>query len=431
MKTYLKNSCIYQVFVRNFTKEGDFKGLTKKLEYIKDLGCNIIQLLPICPIGIVGRKGSLGSPYAIKDYNEINEEYGTWNDFRKLINKAHSLNIKIILDIVYNHTSRDSKLLNEHPEWFYKDKDGNFANKLGDWSDVFDLDYSNDQLQTYLINSLEKYITFGIDGFRFDVGSLIPKTFWFNVKTRLLNKYPHIIMLCESIDYSFNLEARRKGFNGLSDGEFISYGFDLLYEYNSRSYLNKYFETEDPLYFEKYKTILANEYQTLPEGGLRIRGYENHDSCRIAELTKNKQLRRNILAYEFYLDGCSFVCNGLETKQARHITLFDKDLMDTHIDKDWFELVKKLISIKRDETNQDIALSTISEEKGLYLAIRNDYRTLDKYTLGLFNFSKRALNIKNPYLLDGKYKDLISNNVIEVKDNSLTITEPLILEKIN
>ena len=98
MKKYLKNSVIYQVFVRNFTKEGDFKSLTKKLEYIKDLGCNIIQLLPICPIGIVGRKGTLGSPYAIKDYNEINEEYGSWNDFKKLSNKTHSLDMKIILD---------------------------------------------------------------------------------------------------------------------------------------------------------------------------------------------------------------------------------------------------------------------------------------------------------------------------------------------
>ena len=431
MKTYLKNSVIYQVFVRNFTKEGDFKSLTKKLEYIKYLGCNIIQLLPICPIGIVGRKGTLGSPYAIKDYNEINEEYGSWNDFKKLINKTHSLDMKIILDIVYNHTSRDSKLLNEHPEWFYKDKDGNFANKLGDWSDVYDLDYSSSQLQTYLINSLEKYLSLGVDGFRFDVGSLIPKSFWYNVKNRLLSKYPNTIMLCESIDYSFNLEARRQGFNGLSDGEFITNGFDLLYEYNSRNYLNKYFETLDPLYFEKYKTVLANEYQALPEGGLRIRGYENHDSLRICELTKNKQLRRNILAYEFFLDGCSFVCNGLETKQSKHISLFDKDLMDTHIDKEWFNLVKKLISIKRNEENRDISLSSISEEKGLYLAIRNDYRTIHKYSLGLFNFSKKELKIKNPYLLDGKYKDLISDSILEVKDNSLVISEPLILEKID
>ena len=431
MKNYLKNSVIYQVFIRNFTKEGDFKSLTKKLEYIKDLGCNIIQLLPICPIGIEGRKGTLGSPYAIKDYNEINEEYGTWNDFKKLINKTHSLDMKIILDIVYNHTSRDSKLLNEHPEWFYKDKDGNFANKLGDWSDVYDLDYSSSQLQTYLINSLEKYLSLGVDGFRFDVGSLIPKSFWSNVKNRLLSKYPNTIMLCESIDYSFNLEARRQGFNGLSDGEFITNGFDLLYEYNSRNYLNKYFETLDPLYFEKYKTVLANEYQALPEGGLRIRGYENHDSLRICELTKNKQLRRNILAYEFFLDGCSFVCNGLETKQSKHISLFDKDLMDTHIDKEWFNFVKKLIAIKRNEENRDISLSSISEEKGLYLAIRNDYKTIHKYSLGLFNFSKKELKIKNPYLLDGKYKDLISDSILEVKDNSLVISEPLILEKID
>ena len=105
--------------------------------------------------------------------------------------------------------------------------------------------------------------------------------------------------------------------------------------------------------------------------------------------------------------------------------------MDTHIDKEWFNLVKKLIAIKRNEENTDISLSSISEEKGLYLAIRNDYRTIHKYSLGLFNFSKKELKIKNPYLLDGKYKDLISDSILEVKDNSLVINEPLILEKID
>lgn len=429
MKEYLKNSVIYQIFPRNFSKEGDFKGVSKKLEYIKELGVDIIQLTPICPIGEIGRKGSLGSPYAIKDYNEINPEYGNWNDFKKLLNKAHSLGMKVICDIVYNHTSRDSLLLKEHPEWFYKNSNGEFANKLGDWSDVYDLDYSKQGLIDYLLNSLEKYLSFGVDGFRFDVASLIDKKFYFNLKNSLLNKYPNTIMIAESVHSNFVLAARKLGYNALSDAELFEYGFDCLYEYNTREYLDKYLETNDPIYFERYKTALHNEESNNPKNNLRIRGYENHDTKRICELTKNKLLRKNILAYDFYLKGPSFICMGLETKQDHHITLFDKDLMNWHYDSDWFNLVKKLISIKKNEENIHLLANEVIENEDLSLIIKNHYDN-DLCSFGIFNFSKKEMVIEDINLIDGEYIDLISEEKVSITNHTITVKEPLILNKI-
>ena len=426
MKNYLKNSVIYQVFPRNFSKEGDFKGVSKKLEYIKDLGADIIQLTPICPIGEKNRKGSLGSPYSIKDYNEINPEYGNWNDFKKLLNKAHSLGLKVIIDIVYNHTSKDSKLLNEHPEWFYKNKDGEFANKLGNWSDVTDLDYSKKGLIDYLLNSLEKYLAFGVDGFRFDVASLISKQLYFRIKNELLTKYPNTIMIAESVHANFTLAARKLGFNALSDSELFENGFDALYEYNSREYFDNYLKDLDSFYFEKFKVTLHNEESNNPTGNMRIRGYENHDTRRINELTSNKVLRRNILAYDTILKGPLFVCMGLETKQDHHIDLFDKDLMNWHYDQDWFTLVKKLIQIKKDERNTHLLASEVSENKGTYLLYKNYYDD-SSYSYGLFNFSKKEQTITDENLLDGEYIDLISNNIVIIKNHTITIKEPLIL----
>ena len=124
MKTNLLKSVIYQVFIRNETKEGTFNALENKLEEIKEKGCDILYVMPISPIGEKGRKGTLGSPYAIKDYETINEEYGTLEDFKSLINKTHDLGMKIMMDIVFNHTSRDSVLIEKHEEFYYHDKDG-------------------------------------------------------------------------------------------------------------------------------------------------------------------------------------------------------------------------------------------------------------------------------------------------------------------
>ena len=119
MKDYLKSQTIYQVYVRNFSKEGTFKKVIEKLDYIKDLGTDILYLLPIHEIGVVNHKGSLGCPYSVKDYYSIAPELGTLEDFKLLIEETHKKGMKIMMDIVFNHTSRDSVLLNTHPEWFF------------------------------------------------------------------------------------------------------------------------------------------------------------------------------------------------------------------------------------------------------------------------------------------------------------------------
>ena len=213
MKNYLKNQIIYQVYVRNFTKEGTFNAFNKYIDYIKDLGTDIIYFMPVNTIGKINRKGDLGSPYSIKDYYEINPELGTLEDFKNTINLIHSKNMKVMLDIVFNHTSRDSVLLKTHPEWFYKNKEGKLTSKAGDWTDVYDLEYTNNpELIDYLCNVIRYYIELGIDGFRFDVASLVSKDFYLTLKNTVLKEYPNTIMLAEAIDAGFTLALRKEGF---------------------------------------------------------------------------------------------------------------------------------------------------------------------------------------------------------------------------
>ena len=149
----LANKTIYQVFVRNYSPKGDLRSLDADLERIKDLGIDILYLMPIHPIGENGRKGTYGSPYSVRDYYEISPDLGNKEDFLQLIDHAHELGLQVIMDMVFNHTARDSVLLDEHPEFYYREN-GQIGNRVGDWSDVCDLETGREDVQDYLVDVL-------------------------------------------------------------------------------------------------------------------------------------------------------------------------------------------------------------------------------------------------------------------------------------
>ena len=172
-----ENTIIYQVFVRNYSEDGSFESVRKDLKRIKDLGVDVIYLSPIHPISVLKRKGKVGSPYAIQDYFEIDKSNGSKEDFTNLINDVHKQGMKIIIDMVFNHTGRDNVLLKSHPEYYFY-RNGKLGNRVGDWSDIIDLDTSRDDTKEYLLSVLKYWRGLGVDGFRFDVASMIPLDFF-------------------------------------------------------------------------------------------------------------------------------------------------------------------------------------------------------------------------------------------------------------
>ncbi|UNT93237.1 alpha-amylase family glycosyl hydrolase [Allobaculum sp. Allo2] len=173
----LSKQMIYSVFVRNHSREGTFAKVEEDLDRIRDLGTDILWLMPIHPTGKVERKGEDGSPYAIADYWKIDPKMGTEEDLKHLVQSAHEKGMKVILDIVFNHTSPDSKMVQEYPEWFYRDEDGKPYPMFREWSDIVDLDFSSKALQEELIRILKHYASI-VDGFRCDVASRVPASFW-------------------------------------------------------------------------------------------------------------------------------------------------------------------------------------------------------------------------------------------------------------
>ena len=195
---WVNQGTIYEIFVRNFTAEGTLDATRDKIPYLKELGVNILWLMPIYPVGEKDRKGNVGSPYSIKNYSAIDPAYGNADDLKSLIQSAHHNGMRVIIDMVANHMAVDNVWRETHPGYFLKDDQGNFTRKISDWSDIIDLDYYNqdlrDTVRKIICSWVEKY---DFDGFRCDVAGLVPTDFWEDVYNDLVGIKDDIFLLAE------------------------------------------------------------------------------------------------------------------------------------------------------------------------------------------------------------------------------------------
>ncbi len=419
----LRNKMMYQVFVRNFSEEGTFKQVENKLRDIKDLGTDIVWLMPIHPIGKAKRKGTLGSPYAISDYRSVNPEFGTLDDFISLADAIHSYGMKCIIDVVYNHTSPDSVLSKEHPEWFYHREDGSFGNRVGDWSDIIDLDYNNRELWDYQIDTL-KYWAKYVDGFRCDVAPLIPIEFWMKAREEVSKVRPDCIWLSESVEPGFILYMRGRGLTALSDSE-IFRAFDISYDYDC--YKSFCESVKDGSLDDYVKDINRQEY-IYPDNYVKLRFLENHDVTRAAFLIPDKRLLRTWTAFMFFQKGMALVYNGQERGLTHLPSLFDKDTIQWTSDEstDLSALIKGLSEIKHNDIFTDSVYEIRSVKDEFIVATHTN---TCKKAVGVFPVKNTSSCVEVP-LEDGYYTDLISGDKTEVFRGLISCKgEPIIIIK--
>jgi glycosidase len=205
------SAVLYELNVRQFTPEGTFAAARERLPFLRSVGIDAIWLMPIYPIGVEGRKGSLGSYYSIRDYKGINEEFGTAADLRDFISAAHSLGMRVLLDWVANHTARDARWLEEKPyDWYEREADGT-AKVPWDWTDTAKLNYANHDVWLGQIDAMRYWVEeFGVDGFRCDMAMLVPIEFWQEASEALHRIKSDIFMLAEAeednlFDRAFNM----------------------------------------------------------------------------------------------------------------------------------------------------------------------------------------------------------------------------------
>ena len=305
-RDWVRDGVVYEIYPRAFSQQGNFNGITARLDNLKELGVTILWLMPIHPIGQEKKKGSIGSPYAVRDYYGINPDYGTKADFEKLISEAHRRGMKVIIDIVANHTSWDSVLI-KHPEFYKRDAKGNITYPF-DWFDIAALDYKRQELRRYMTDMLKYWIReFDLDGFRCDVAGEVPTDFWENARVELDKIKPDIVMLAEA-----------------HKPELLVKAFDLDYSWPLHGALTDVLQGRKSA--TEIRAAWEKETSEWPRNSLHIRFSDNHDERRaIARFGEQGALAASALM--FTLDGVPLLYNGMEvgdTTESGAPALFEK-----------------------------------------------------------------------------------------------------------
>ncbi len=414
---HLRNMTLYSIFIRN--DGGTFEAVEKDLPRLRDLGIDAIWLMPIHPIGKEKRKGSLGSPYAISNYRAINPEFGTMDDFTHLCDAAHTLGMKVLIDVVYHHTAPDSVLVKEHPEYFYRKPDGSFGNHVGDWTDIIDLDFDVKPLWNELIDTLCFWARY-VDGFRCDVAPLVPLEFWLEARRRVAAVRSDCIWLAESVEHGFIRYNRAQGLVALSDSELYQ-AFDICYDYDIYEDFLAYAQGRETL--KDYVAALVRQESTYPADYVKLRFTENHDRLRTAFLFPDRTVRENWLAWTFFQKGMPLLYSGQEWAKNHTPTLFDPDPIEKDGEPMHKALLRTLIAMKKDPLFSDGVYTLEAKERDV---IVSTWTLGDRKAVGVFSMRGQSAAIPVP-LNDGSYQNLLNGRAYPVDYGTVsTAGEPLI-----
>lgn len=388
------------------------------LKRIRALGTDIIWLLPIHPIGEKNKKGSLGCPYAIRDYRAVNPAYGSTADLRALVDAIHAEGMRCIIDVVYNHTSPDSVLFETHPEWFYHRADGTVGNRVGDWTDVIDLDYVNRDLWDYQIDTLCQWAEI-VDGFRCDVASFVPLEFWKAARTAVEKIRPGAIWLAESVHRAFGAWARREGMYAATDLELFD-AFDMEYEYDVWEAFEDYLAGKTTL--SHWLDLQLFQESVYPENACKLRFLENHDQPRIASRLSGAALRSHT-ALLYFRKGPTLLYAGQEWSETHLPSLFEREPISP-TGEDLTPLLQSLAAIKK-QLGADDALQAIADnEQHAAVLLRTN---AGGKKLGVFPLKGTSCNVE-VHWPDGNYVNQIDGTVVTIQNGRLeTDGRPVIL----
>lgn len=409
-----RNLVIYEIFTRNHAPSGTFAEVEADLPRIRSLGVDIAWFMPIHPIGKIERKGSLGSPYSISDYRAINPEYGTLEDFTHLVGRAHELGLKVMIDVVYNHTAHDSLLMAEHPEWFHQDLTGKPVTTVPEWSDVIDLKHPSPGLDNYLTETLQYWASQGVDGFRCDVASLLPGSFWVHARQAVEYVKPGMVWLAESVHAGFVAARREVGLQAISDSELYQ-AFDMTYDYDIWPIWRSAVQGRVPV--ARYLEMLRFQDAIYPNNYVKMRYPENHDQPRIFGFAPSPEQAMAWTAFEAFNKGSFLIYAGLESGATHTPSLFDCDPIQWN-GYGYTTFIQKLTSIKKDPAVQKGVFTILESEP----AIQASWYSPEGSLYGVFNVSRAEGEI--PVRLPDKlYEDVLTGNVIEVRNGRACVPE--------
>jgi glycosidase len=391
------NKAIYEVNVRQYTEEGNFKAFEKHLPRLKELGADILWLMPIHPIGEKNRKGTLGSYYSVKDYKAVNPEFGTLEEFKTLVKMIHKMGMFVIIDWVANHTAWDHQWIEEYPEFYTKDSMGNIIPPNPDWSDVADLNFDNKELWSEMIDALKFWVEeCNIDGYRCDVAGMVPIEFWIEARTEL-DKIKNVFMLAEW------------------DTPEVHPIFDMTYDWNLHDILNGIAKEEKTIN-DLIEHLKKNE-EKFPANAFRMQFTSNHDK-NSWNGTEFERLGDGVEAFAVLtclIQDMPLVYTGQEAGNTKRLSFFEKDIVEWKEHK-LFDIYSKLFQLKKEnkalqngEHGGEVIYIKNTDEENIFAFTRSSEK--DK-VLAIFNLSSKAVEFDlTGENLQGSYKNYFTGRL--------------------
>ncbi|QIX60293.1 alpha-amylase [Hymenobacter sp. BT18] len=408
------NATIYEVNLRQFSPEGTFRAFAEHLPRLAAMGVSIVWLMPVHPIGEVNRKGTLGSQYAVRDYLGVNPEFGTLDDLRHLVQKAHALGLKVLLDWVANHTSWDNPLVAQHPEWYQHDARGQLVPPVPDWTDVVAFDYAQPGLRRYMTDALLYWVREAdIDGYRCDVAGLVPTDFWDEARLELDEVKP-LFMLAEWDELYPSGGLSWAEFN--SDTKLLERAFNMTFGLRLHYLLDHIAEDKNAL--SDIDIYLAAERAKYPPSVYLMHFTSNHDvnSWDGTEYERLGPMALPFAVLTVLLPGMPLVYTGQEAALNKRLAFFDRDPVD------WQEyplqdFYTRLLQLKRrhpalrngDPTSRFLRLETAPELYGFLR--RKDAAAV----LCVVNAAPAERTLVLPELAAGTWLDVFSEQQLELR----------------
>ncbi|MCF8261614.1 MAG: alpha-amylase [Melioribacteraceae bacterium] len=389
------DATIYEANIRQFSEEGTFNAFSEGLPAIKNMGVDIIWLMPIHPIGEKNRKGSLGSYYAVKNYLGVNPEFGTEDDLRNLVNKIHEMGMYVIIDWVANHSSWDNPLTVTNPEFYTTDENGNFVPPVEDWADVIDFNYDNPGLRRYMTDALLYWVKeFNIDGYRCDVAGMVPTDFW-EQSRKELDEIKPVFMLAEA-----------------GEPELQENAFDMTYNWQLKNLMNEIAAGEkNALNFNEY---LAEELKTYDENYFRMVFTTNHDE-NSWDGTVFERLGEGYKTFAVLtgtVNGMPLIYSGQEAGLDKRLQFFEKDPIEWK-DHPIRELYTKLFNLKKNnqalwngKKGGSISRINTDNDENVLIFKREKGENIVVTILNLSDESQKATVLDGT--LEGNFKNLFS-----------------------
>jgi len=407
--TWSESAVLYEVNIRQYTPEGTIEAFISHIPRLKELGVDILWLMPIHPIGEENRKGGLGSYYSVKDYKAVNPEFGTIDNLKALVNKAHEAGMYVILDWVANHTAWDHSWVTENPDWYKKDSVGNFKSPF-DWTDVIQLDYNVPELQKAMIDAMNFWIVEAdVDGYRCDVAGMVPQKFWEKARTSL-EKVKPLFMLAE--------DEVKSGF--------LENAFDMNYAWHLHHIMNQIAKGE--MNVDDITEYFAAEDSIYHKACYRMQFITNHDE-NSWNGTEFERLGEGVNAFAvmtFTIPGMPLLYTGQEVGLKKRLKFFTKDTVE-YSESEYTEFYKKLIQLRKNnkmfwsgEAGGDFeTLNTTNKD---VFAFKRFNDIADAFII--LNLSDESQDIIIPQGIAGAYNDYFAGESSVINEGEEMNLEP-------